>query len=352
MHPIRLTACLTAAAMLCGGTFSAAAQVPQEGKLLYHSYSSYAAMDSTLQLHDFCTGETQRFTNDSFVHAMNGDFGSHCYDVTFMAIDPTADEWDIFRWNTLSGALTNLTAHSGFRNEDPKFSPDGNRIVFKRGHWDAQTDGFVYDLAEIDLRTGEITMLTDTPAEESMPCYAPDGTCIYYAALQDGETSICSLNPQSGSTQVLYTEHGVHAYYPMISDAGLYFTKWHSASLQNDCIVTMGEDAPVVLPFNDTAYNCSDPFPLRDGSLFFSSTSSGGYDLCFFDGTQTHPLPSLSTALADLGSSYYGRSDAEEVIARTADFLLQRGDSGMNMDADGNGIVNAFDLALLKRMMK
>jgi len=77
----------------------------QEGCILYHSYSSYEAMDSKLKLHDFSTGTQRTITNDHFVHAMNGDFGSHCFDVVFMAIDPDADEWDIFRYHALTGEI-------------------------------------------------------------------------------------------------------------------------------------------------------------------------------------------------------------------------------------------------------
>lgn len=350
MQRIGITAFLTAALMLCAGAVSASAEMPQQGKLLFHHYSSYSAMDSELLLHDFGTGKTQSIADDAFIHAMNADFGSHCYDIVFMAIDPALDEWDIFRYNTVSRKLVNLTERSGFRNEDPKFSPDGNCIVFKRGHWDTQADGFVYDLAEMNLQTGSITMLTDSKAEESMPYYAPDGKSIYYSEILNGETSICRLDLQSGECAVVYTESGVQSYYPMLSDAGLYFTKWRSAGLRNDCIVKMEENAPVMLPFNHADYNCSDPFPLVDGSLFFSSTKQGSYDLYFYDGEQEYELTALSTSEEELGASYFGKKDAEKIIAKTTDHLLCREKSGMNMDADGNGVVNAFDLALLKKM--
>ncbi len=351
MKKLRPAAISVVFALLCTTAFSASAAAPQRGKLLYHHYSSYSAMDSELLLHDFTTGETLAIADDAFLHAMNADFGSHCGDIVFMAIDPIGDEWDIFRYNLVSGDFTNLTQASGFRNEDPKFSTDGKKIVFKRGRWDAQTDGFVYDLAEMELQTGEITMLTDSAAEESMPYYAPDGGSIYFSRIENGETAICVLDRNTGSITRVYAENGVHTYYPVLSDAGLYFTKWHSAALHNDCIVKM-EDTPVLLPVNAQAYNCSDPFPLHDGSLFFSSTREGGYDLYFYDGETEHTLTALSTPQEDLGTAFYELSDAEAIIAETTDFLLCRESGGRNMDADGNGVVNAFDLAILKRMAK
>jgi Tol biopolymer transport system component len=103
-------------------------------------------------------GNTEEITGD-FHHAMNGSFGVTPDTFTFMAIDNEADEWDIYV--SRSGKITNLTKNSGFRNEDPKWSPDGKSIIFKRGHWDNSIGDFKYDLAVIDADTGTISMLTD-----------------------------------------------------------------------------------------------------------------------------------------------------------------------------------------------
>ncbi|MBE6851480.1 MAG: hypothetical protein E7504_07085 [Ruminococcus sp.] len=320
----------------------------QEGCILYHSYSSYEAMDSKLKLHDFSTGTQRTITNDHFVHAMNGDFGSHCFDVVFMAIDPDADEWDIFRYHALTGEIINLTEHSGFRNEDPKFSPDGMHLVFKRGRWEG--DSFVYDLAEMDLRSGVITMLTNDAKEESMPCYAADGSCIYYAQSDQGKTAICAYSTADGSSRVLYEEEGIHAYYPLASENGLYFTRWYSTEFRNDSIACLKDGKPVMLPFCDAQSDNSDPYPLQDGSLFFSSTRAGNYDLYFYDRTSVHPMETLNTEQHELGTAYYSIADAEKIVASTADYLLARQTDSMNMDVNEDGVVNAFDLTILKKM--
>lgn len=318
------------------------------GTLLFHSYSSYGAMDSRLYVCDPVSGTAKELGDASFIHAMNGDFGSHCYDITFMAIDPAADEWDIFLCNTISGKIENLTKNSGFRNEDPKFSPDGKSIVFKRGHWSQETDGFVYELALLDLQTREIVMLTEGGGEESMPCFSPDGSKIYYANSDSSGTQICAFDLLTRESRCLYTEEGIHAYYPMASENGLFFTRWHSADLHNDCIVQLESGTP--LPFCDPAYNCSDPFPLPSGGMLFSSTKSGSYDLHFYDGNAETPLDLYNTELNELGASCYTEVEMQRIVACTADHLLQRNSSPMQMDADGSGTVDAFDLALLKRM--
>lgn len=333
-----------AAALLAG------AILPTGTHLLYHHYSAYDTRDSQLFCYHASTQEQVELQDASFVHAMNGDFGSHCYDITFMAIDPLADEWDIFRYNTISRKLENLTERSGFRNEDPKFSPDGNSLVFKRGYWSHEENDFVYDLALMDLRTKDITMLTNGGGEESMPCFSPDGRTVYYAQSGNGETAICSLSLDTLETQCLYTESGVHAYYPMAAESGLYFSKWHSPTLRNDCIVRLTDGVPDLLPFNDTAYNCSDVFPCPDGGMLFSSSKDGSYDLYYFDGTQEFPLTSCNSQLQELGASCFTAQDTQIIVRETLDFLLCRGQSGKNMDANGDGVVDGFDLAMLKRM--
>lgn len=334
------------AAMLAAAIVSAPIQNPPKGSLLYHSYSSYDAMDSTLKL--LHAGELREIKSEEFIHAMNGDFGSHAFDIVFMAIDPVADEWDIFRYQAITGEITNLTLHSGFRNEDPKFSPDGLHIIFKRGHWEG--DGFVYDLAEMDLRTGTITMLTDDAKEESMPCYSADGSLIYYAEYDNGKTAICAYDRADGSVERLYQEEGIQAYYPMASEEGLYFTKWYSAFSQNDTIVHMENGEPVMLPFCDDRADYSDVFPMNDGNLYCSSTLNGSYDLYYYDGTELKALDALNTDQHDLGVSCYTAADAEKIIRNAQNFLLTRGSEPMNMDANGDGVVDGFDLAMLKRM--
>ncbi len=157
------------------------AELPK-GWLLWHSYSEYAALDSKLYLQT-PDGSIKEISDD-FIHAMNGSFSITPEQITFMAIDSSADEWDIFLYD--NGNITNLTKNSRFRNEDPKWSPDGKQIVFKRGYWDNSVGDFVYDLAMLNIDTYEVTMLTNDRAEEAMPVFSEDGKYIYYTRYTEG----------------------------------------------------------------------------------------------------------------------------------------------------------------------
>lgn len=319
------------------------------GTLLYHSYSAYENLDSRIYQYNFTNKVFNEINSDEFSHAMNADFGSHPYDITFMAIDEKYNEWDIYRYNSYNGEIINITPDSGFRNEDPKFSPDGNKIVFKRGYWSSEKGDFLYNLAEISLKSGEITMLTDDDYEESMPFYSADGNEIFYARSSEGESDIYVLDCKTGASDIVYSEKGVFSYYPMVSDDKLYFTKWFSADNRNDCIVRFDDSEISVMPFNDSLYNCSDPYPLSSGGMFFSSTKNGSYDIFFYDGETEIEVDFLNTDLHELGASYFSAADAEYILSETSDFLLNRSETDVNMDADGDGVVSVFDLIALKK---
>lgn len=337
-----------------GGT----AQLP-EGWLLWHSYSDYSALDSSLYLRSpDGTAETIR---GDFVHAMNGSFGTSPQQITFMAIDESADEWDIFLRE--SGNIINLTENSGFRSEDPKFSPDGRSIVFKRGHWDRAADGFVYDLALIDIATREITMLTEDLTEEAMPCFSSDGSSIYYAGYNGGIGEICRYDIASRSTETIFAEEGVTAYYPVVCGDELYFTKWFSAEDHSDQIMRYDGSGIEAMPFDSADYDCSDPCPF-EGGMIFSSTMDGGYDLYCYDGENVTRLRELSSDKSDLGADFFpcGSAAAGDVNGdggfNTADlvlfqkWLLAVPDASLKStaaaDLCADGILDVFDLCAMR----
>lgn len=319
------------------------------GWLLWHSYSDYSAMDSALYLRS-PDGETIEISGN-FVHAMNGDFGSSPTDITFMAIDKTADEWDVFRYNSISGTILNLTEKSGFRNEDPKFSPDGQKIVFKRGYWDNSRNDFTYNLAEIDLSNGKITMLTDDNNEQSMPFYSEDGKYIYYSEYIDKISSIHRMNAETKEKETIFTEVGVNAYYPVVKGEIIYFTKWNSADNRNDMIISYSENGFVDMPFNSSNFNCSDPCPVSDTAMIYSCTKNNGYDLFYFDGMESYPLDVLNSTENELGASFYPAVDIKKYASSLQKHILGDKAPNLNYDVDGDGITDCFDMIYTRTLL-
>ena len=79
--------------------------------------------------------------------------------------------------------LTRLTS-GNWDNIAPSPEPGGKRIAFA-----SNRSGF-WDLYLMDLSTGEITQLTNTPEYESAPTWSPDGSFLAYETYIDDNLEI------------------------------------------------------------------------------------------------------------------------------------------------------------------
>lgn len=280
------------------------------GRLVYHSYSCYECNDSKIFLYDFSTNTIKTLsTGWDMLNPMNAHFSPDGNKIVFMGISKSTNQWDIFLYN-LSGATqpVNLTAQlSSAKNEDPKFSADGLKIILKR-------DG---KLTQMDT-LGNIEAQYAVPGTDaSMPYFSNGDKTILYAASQDGISSIYSYRIKDSSIQTLYAATGIYAYYPIArNDSSFIFTRWHSASNHHDQLYLgyFNAQTPLRLGFNEPTGDYSDAYPAGAKYIFLSSTRSGavgGYDLYIADIT-TGDIWSLNKYNAainasgnELGSSYH-----------------------------------------------
>ncbi len=335
------------------------ADIPK-GWLLWHSYTSYSALDSKLYLRS-PDGNITEISGD-FINAMNGGFGVSPTQFTFMAIDKNADEWDIFLYD--NGKITNLTQNSGFRNEDPKFSNGGKYIVFKRGKWDSSIDDFKYNLALLNIADGNVTMLTDDIYEEAMPYFSSDDQSLYYAEYVSGIGSIKKMNLITGKTETIFSEKGVNAYYPVVNGDKLYFTKWYSADNHCDQIVCCDGKNIKATEFSSDKYDCSDACPIDENTMIFSSTMNGEYDLYLYNEKNTARL-NINTDKNELGADFFPQISGDanlDGVFNIADVIrLQRWllNAPFNeipyhqtADMDNNGVLTVLDLCMMKKQLK
>ena len=258
------------------------------GKIVFHSYTSYDAGDSQLFIYDF---DKDTLLNISFSwtgvsNPMNAHFSPGGKKLTFMGWNSGTTDWDIFLWDTQAGGQpVNLTNARNNREEDPKFSPCGKKIIYKERYWDGSQ--YKYRFVEMNL-TGEIVNIIDPPGDDevSMPFYTPDNLKIIYSKGAGGSASIWRINTDGSGDEALQDNPGIQEYYPVaINDSRYFFTRWLDAGNHTDQVY-MGEGGSRVrLPFNDDN-DYSDACYIRDNYAVVSSTrpgGEGGYDLYIVD---------------------------------------------------------------------
>lgn len=284
------------------------------GKLLWHSYTAYGDGSSQLFVRDLAAGSTTQISSAwacasgcTVKDPMNGVFSADGSYIVFMGVANNA--WNVFAVPTAGGTPTNLTNSTGLtRNEDPKFSADGTKLIWK------QTQSTTYRIlsAPISLSgtpaLGTVTTVITGSTQNSMPFEDSTATNVYYSP-GSGAPFTVSEQPMAGGTVTTLTTSG---YYPIDrwSDDTVF---WADDTTQgaNDQIAYKAVGGSAVIPsINDCNGNNSDPWPVASTTyVFFSSTTPGGYQLYLGD-LATGDRYNLSsfytdTAKAHLGSAYY-----------------------------------------------
>lgn len=250
------------------------------GRLIFHSYSCYDCKDAALYSYDFSTGKLLLLSDSwNIVNAMNAHFSADGNKIVFMGQPAGTNNWDVFVWTIGSSAQPkNLTASFGTtRDEDPKFSNEGAKIVFKQ-------NGVI---KEMDTLGNIIHSFTVPQSEASMPYYAKGDTVILYSGSEATASTadIDQLSVASSFTEPISAIKNLEEYYPIaFDDSSFLFTRWFSQGNQNDQVYRgflNGRNAER-LSFNEENENYSDAYPVNDSLVMLSSTrpgGKGGYDL-------------------------------------------------------------------------
>ncbi len=249
------------------------------GKMVYHSYSCYNCNDSKMFLYNFSTNErTVLSQNWTISNPMNAHFSPDGTKIVFMGISQTNNSWDIFIF-TLGTNIqpTNLTQNSLGRDEDPKFSFDGTKIIYK-------TNGI---LKEMNTSGTILKTFTVPNSEASMPYYTTDGNSIVYSGNEskNATADIIKYNILDGTTQPLATMVNINEYYSIVIDADTFLFSRSTTSDQVYLGYFNGTTA-VKLPFNESDSDFSDAYPVDNHIILLSSTKKGGrgeYDLYLAD---------------------------------------------------------------------
>ncbi len=115
---------------------------------------------------------------------------------------------DLYVMDLESNELKNFT-NDWYSDHEPSFSPDGSKIVF---HSDRENPGETtevavtgpeagtqFDLFELDVATGQVTRLTNTPeVSEHTARYAGSGSKILFVSAENGIENLYELDSSAG----------------------------------------------------------------------------------------------------------------------------------------------------------
>lgn len=98
-----------------------------------------------------------------------------------------------------SGAVRALTQGADHRDEEPAWSPDGQRIAFHTNRFDAGT----FDIAVMQADGGGVTRVTQGQAWDQDPAWMPDGSSLVFTSEREGTGAIYRVHLADGRVERL-----------------------------------------------------------------------------------------------------------------------------------------------------
>ncbi|TDL35364.1 S9 family peptidase [Jeotgalibacillus sp. S-D1] len=92
---------------------------------------------------------------------------------------------------------------------DPRWSPDGQEIIFVKTHIDPKKHSYISNLFHLDAATEETTQWTFGESKVSSPRWSPDGEKILFVSNKSGKNQLYFLSKRGGEAkQITDAEHG------------------------------------------------------------------------------------------------------------------------------------------------
>jgi len=226
-------------------------------------------------------------------------------------------ETDLFYWKIASAAQpVNITSAMGnHRDEDVKFSPDGNTIVWKQDIG-IVTANFSLDGGGNPVVSNPPTTLVPRPPEASAPVFSPDQNYLYYfinnanpVPEQIERYDLVSKNTTSAFPQ----DVNVTYYYPAAPDLYnfMYVSRLPGAPCAACDKIYVGAKLPApgtVWNAADCAVNNSDPAPVSADYFIYSRDNNDSQYQLYLGQISTGFAWSLQTlpGLSTISGSFVG----------------------------------------------
>lgn len=127
-------------------------------------------------------------------------------------------------WISLDSTQTRLTSFEGSALGSPRWSPNGQRIVF-----DVRVDGQA-DVYTIRADGNDLAQVTDHPASDVAPSWSPDGRHLYFGSNRSGSWQIWRYTEDTADVQRLTTEGG-YAVLASLDNQRLFFSRYDEPGL-------------------------------------------------------------------------------------------------------------------------
>jgi Tol biopolymer transport system component len=283
--------------------------VTLRGRLVYHAYVNYSDGSSNLFLKDF-RDNTLKQLNQPFWNIedpMNAHFSPNGRYIAFMGKQNA--RWNIFIWKMGSPLppvnLSNHTQEAPGTSEDPKFSLNGNYIVYKN-NGDIVMSHLSFANPDVPSIDASWAMTSDGYAtEESMPYFSSDGQSVYYSQGVGATSDIYRIKFKIKYNQVLINNKilvagrpGLAEFYPIVQNSALFFVGWKDAAARKDQIylflTNVWNSQPTELNLNDCNANNSDPIPVDSSNTLFSSTRNDNFYHLYLGNIYTGKVWSLN----------------------------------------------------------
>jgi hypothetical protein len=307
-------------------------EISFDGRLTYHSYSGYLAYplddtDGNIHMYSFSSQSLENVTESLPVeNAMNGHISPDGSKLVFMGIpEGVPRTWTLADWPLLEIYKYDMSRHELFRltanseaDEDPKFSPGGKKIVFKRAG----------QLCLMNTDGSGVEQITNSAREKSGPNFSPDGSVIafWYDLKSSADIGLMQADVQN-SDFVLFGETNIQEMYPIFwNNDSILYSKWEyddpdpdPPNPPDDIYVysrTNGTETKLGSSiFNLGDVDDADAFPISNEMLGFSSTRLGnGYDVVIGNpiADMVYCFSGINSIYEDLGGWYspyeYARS--------------------------------------------
>gem|GEM_PF-441485 len=190
-----------------------------------------------------------------------------------------ATDNEVFVMNPDGSGQTNLTNNPAI-DESPSWAPGGKQLAFT-----SDRDGD-FEIFTLDVVEAVIMQLTNNSAADEEPAWSPDGSRIVFQSDRDGNDEIYLMNAD-GTNQVRLTNNAAHDGKPAWSPDGLKIAFETDRDGNREIYVMNADGSSPVNLTNNAAFDAAPAWSPDGTKIAFSSARTGDEEIFVMDANGT-----------------------------------------------------------------